>query len=110
MAEKNSNFVAQLKRSNSKIRADRAQRIGAKVANAQSRMIMDIEEGISNKQDKLDAMMDLSTDNTSTSLNVVSPDFDANSFVTNINKLKTEIRLEQIKLEIAQDTTKEWFE
>ena len=103
-------FVAQLKRGNSKIRTDRAVRIGNKVANAHSRMVMDLEEKVANKEDELEAMMDLSTDNQTTSLNVVSPDFDASKFVERVNILKTDIRLLKINLEIAQETTKEWFE
>ena len=107
---KTSKFVSQLKRTNSKIRADRAQRIGKTVANAQSRLIMDLEETIGKKEDELEAMMDLSSDNQVTSLNVISPEFDASAFVKKINKLQTEIRLKKIELEIAQETTKEWFE
>ena len=108
--EKETKFVSQLKRSNSKIRADRAIRIGNKVANSHARMCMDLEEKIASMEDELDAMMDLSTDNQVTSLNVISPKFDANEFVNKVNELKVKIRITKEKLEIAQETSKDWFE
>lgn len=103
------NFVSQLKRSNSKIRSDRAVRIGNKVSNAHARMCMDLEEKVAGMEDQLEAMMDLSTDNQTTSLNVVSPNFDASEFVSKVNDLKVKIKIVKEKLEIAQETTKEWF-
>lgn len=108
-AKKESKFVAQLKRSNSKIRVDRARRIGTMVSNSHARLVMDLEEKIAKKEDELEAMMDLSTDNQTTSLNVISPNFDAAAFVEKVNNIKVDLRLLKIKLEIAQETTKEWF-
>jgi len=109
MAGKNTNFVNQLKRGNAKIRTDRAQRIGKKVSNAHQRMCMDLEEKVANKEEELEAMMDLSTDNRNTSLNVVSPDFDAEAFVNKVNDLKVEIKLLKVKQEVSGETTEEWF-
>lgn len=109
-AAKNTKFVNQLKRTNSKIQADRAQRIGKSVSNAQTRLVMDLEEKVNKKQDELDAMMDLSTDNVSTSLNVISPDFNAKEFVEKINSIQVELNLLNIKLSIAQKTQAEWFD
>lgn len=102
-------FVGQLKRSNSKIRIDRARRIGDSVSDAQEKLLMDIKGNIRKMEDKLDTMMDLSADNRTTTNNVISSDFCADSFVREINDLKTKIRLESIKLEIAQETKEEWF-
>lgn len=110
VAKKTSAFVEQLKRGNAKIRADRAERIGNKVSRAQTKLISDLEDERDSKQDELDAMMDLSSDNQKTSLNVISKDFDAYAFVNQINKLKTDIKMLEIKLTVAQETSKEWFE
>ena len=101
-------FVANLQRSNSKIRDDRAVRIGNKVDRAQVKLISGIQDGIDSMTDQLEAMQDLSTDNQNTSLNVISPKFDADAFCTEINKLKTEIKLQKLELEIAEETLEEW--
>lgn len=101
-------FVTNLQRSNAKIRDDRAIRIGNKVDRAQTKLISSIQDQIDTMTDKLEAMQDLSTDNKNTSLNVVSPDFNADQFVTEINSLKTEIKLKGIELEIAESTQEEW--
>lgn len=107
---KESKFVKQLKRSNKAIRADRAKRIGTKVSNAHSRMCMKLQEDISNMEDEIDAMTDLSTDNQSTSMNVISTNFNADEYVERLNTLKVKIKIAKEKLEIAQDTTSELFE
>lgn len=109
MATAKSKFAIQLARDNKQIRADRAVRISEGVADAQARLTMDIKGQIRGKEDELSAMTDLSTDNTNTSLNVISPSFNATEFVSRINTLKTEIKMLRIKLEIAEDTTAEWF-
>lgn len=102
-------FEQNLVRSNSEIRAERGRRISETVGDAQAKLIMDIKGSIRKKKDELESMMDLSTDNTNTSMNVISKDFDADSFVERINSLKTQIRLDEIKLEIAEETNNEWF-
>lgn len=107
--KKQSMFVQQLSRSNSKIRTDRAERIGRTVANAHSKLIMDLEESIDQAENELEAMRDLSSDNQTTSMNVISPNFDANAYVTKIQNLSVEIVLMKEKLKIAKTTEKEWF-
>lgn len=102
-------FEQTLIRSNSEIRADRGKRISERVGDAQKKLIMDIKDRIRRKQDELESMMDLSTDNTNTSMNVIAADFDASNFVERINTLKVEIRLDEIKLDIAEETNEEWF-
>jgi hypothetical protein len=104
-----SKFATTLARDNKQIRADRAIRISEGVADAQTRLVMDIRGQVRTKEDELAAMTDLSTDNTNTTLNVISPNFNANDFVAKINTLKTEIKMLNIKLEIAEETTQEWF-
>lgn len=109
MATAKTKFATTLARDNKQIRADRAVRISEGVADAQARLVMDIRGQIRGKEDELSAMTDLSTDNTNTTLNVISPSFNANDFVGKINTLKTEIKMLNIKLEIAEETTQEWF-
>jgi hypothetical protein len=53
--------------------------------------------------------MDLSTSNENTSINVISPSFDATQFVRRINDLKGRLAINEEKLAIAEDTLEEWF-
>lgn len=109
MATAKSKFEAQLVRDNKAIRADRGRRIAEAVSDAQARLVMDIRGDIRKKEDELAAMTDLSTDNTNTTMNVISPDFDAYKFVAKINQLKTELDVLGVKLSIAESTQTEWF-
>lgn len=108
-ATKKGKFESILTRDNKSIRADRAKRIVSSVQDAQLRLIMDIRGDIRKKEDELDSMTDLSTDNNNTSINVISPNFDASQFVERINELKKDIHLLEIKLRIAEQTQDEWF-
>lgn len=111
MANKNqSAFVTVLTRDNKTIKVDRAERIGKKVSNAQSKLIMELEDLISADEDRLEAMMDLSTDNKNTSLNIISPNFDAKDFVTTMQDIHVNLKINKEKLQIAQDTLSKWFE
>jgi len=106
---KKSKFESQLVRDNKAIRADRGRRIAEAVSDAQTKLIMAIRGDIRKKEDELAAMTDLSTDNQTTSMNVISPSFDADAFVGRINDLKTSINVLKIKLRIAEETQTEWF-
>lgn len=108
-AVKGTKFASQLRRDNSAIRADRAERIAEAVADAQAKLIMGLKDSVRKSQNELDAMMDLSADNQTTSMNVISADFDADAFVQRINQLKTNIAVKSEELEIALETQKEWF-
>lgn len=109
MATAKSKFETQLVRDNKAIRADRGKRIAEAVSDAQTRLVMDIKGEKRKLEDELASMTDLSTDNTNTTMNVISPSFDAYQFVSQINELKTKLSLLNIKLGIAEDTQKEWF-
>lgn len=104
-----SKFEIQLARDNKQIKADRAKRIAESVSDAQMRLVMDIKADIRKKEDELSAMTDLSTDNTNTTMNIISKDFDPASFVSRINELRTEIATLSIKLSIAEETSAQWF-
>lgn len=109
MATAKSKFETQLVRDNKAIRADRGKRIAESVSDAQTRLIMDIRGEVRRIEDELASMTDLSTDNTNTTMNVISPNFDAYEFVKQINELNTKLNLLNIKLSIAEKTQKEWF-
>jgi hypothetical protein len=104
-----SKFAEQLSRDNSSIRDDRAKRISESVADAQDTLIRSIKDRIRKAEGELDSMLDLSSDNQTTSMNVISPSFNADTFVTRINDLKVQISLDNIKLQIALETKEEWF-
>lgn len=104
-----SRFAEQLSRDNSSIRTDRAKRISESVSEAQDKLIFAIRDKVRKAQGELDSMMDLSSDNHTTSMNVVSPEFNADTFVSRINELKVIISLESEKLIIAEETKEEWF-
>ena len=109
MAKKDSKFVAQLSRENKQIKIDRARRIGEACSDAQMKLVMDIKSRIRSKQNRLDEMTDLSADNQSTTTNLISKNFDADAFVLEINNLKVDIASLEVELEVAEETSSEWF-
>ena len=109
MAAKDSKFVNQLQRSNKQIKIDRARRIGEACSDAQVKLVMDIKEKIRKKENRLDEMTDLSASNQSTTNNIISSNFDASHFVKEINDLKVDIANLEVELEVAEETSKEWF-
>lgn len=106
---KKSKFEAQLVRDNKTIRADRGKRIAESLADAQARLIMDIKGEKRKREDALAAMTDLTSDNQTTSMNVISPNFNADTFVREMNKLQVEIKKLDEQLSVAESTNKDWF-
>jgi hypothetical protein len=104
-----SKFADILARSNASIREDRARRIAEAVSDAQDKIIMDMNAEIRKRENELDAMMDLSTSNLKTSMNVISPDFDAESYVKKINQLYIEIETKRMELEIIKEVKSDLF-
>lgn len=98
-----------LARSNSSIREDRARRIAEAVSDAQDKIIMDLNAEIRKRENELDSLMDLSTSNLATSLNVISPDFDAEQYIRRINQLHIDIELKRQELEIAKEVKADLF-
>ena len=109
MATKDSKFVTQLSRGNKQIKIDRARRIGEACSDAQVKLVMDVKSKIRNKQNRLDEMTDLSADNQSTTTNLISKSFNADDFVKEINDLKVDIANLEVELEVAEETSNEWF-
>lgn len=102
-------FEQKLRRSNSKIRAERAGRISNSLVRAQRSFVDQLENKVDALTNKLEAMMDLSADNQTTSMNVVSPNFSADDFVADLNATEKELEMQQLRLKIAKRTTKKWF-
>ena len=104
-----SKFADILSRSSASIRIDRAKRISDAVSDAQDKLIMDINAEIRKKENELDAMMDLSTSNLKSSLNVIDTNFSAEEFCNKLNELKVGIELKKQELRIAKQTKEELF-
>jgi len=107
--EKRSPFAVKLSRENKKVKADRANRIGASLEAAQKMKVYSLEGDVRQLEDKLDEMTDVSTDNVSTTLNVINKGFNAEHFVNVMHDTKVELALKKQELAIAEATYQEWF-
>jgi hypothetical protein len=107
--ERVSRFEEILSRSNADIRKDRAKRITSSVVDAQAKFIMELNSKIRKKENKLDSLLDLSTNNQTTSMNVVHPDFVAEDYVNRINSLVLEIELKKQELTVALEVQEDLF-
>ena len=104
-----SRFSSRLSRDNSKVKEERAIRIGSSLEAAQKMLIYGLEEEVRTLEDKLDEMTDVSTDNVSTTLNVISKSFDSKEFVSTMQLRKVQLALKRQELRIAQETYNEEF-
>jgi hypothetical protein len=107
--ERVSRFEEILSRSNADIRKDRAKRITSSVVDAQAKFIMELNSKIRKKENELDSLLDLSTSNQTTSMNVVHPDFVAEEYVQRINSLVLEIELKKQELTVALEVQEDLF-
>ena len=105
-----SKFEAQLKRTNKQIKADRANRINSSLADAQTALIIGIRSKVRSLENQISSMLDLTADNQTTSMNVISQNFDPKEFVEKLNKLKLDHKMESIELKLAEETYVEWFD
>jgi len=94
-------FIASLIRSNSKIKADRAEAIGEDAELIYKREVEDLRVKISRMKRNRENMLDMSPDNTMSLKPAV--DFDATEFVKNDMALGVQIRETGILLEIAEE-------
>ena len=97
-------FAARLARDNAKVKAERAARVSSSLEAAQKMLIYGLEEQVRVIEDSLDEMVDISTDNTSTTLNVISKNFNSKEFTATMQTRKVNLKLKQQELAIAQDT------
>ena len=101
-------FQEMLERGNAKIRGDRAKRIADSVKEAQVDLVRSLESQIRRVTDDLDRMLDLSTDNTSFTVNRVI-DLDGSDFVTKLHELNISMTELSIELQIATETLNKYF-
>lgn len=101
-------FLEQLKRSNVKIKTDRAERIARSAAQASLKMIFDQQQVVSNLIDSVEDMVDISADNRTTTSNVVV-NFKAEEFANKMHTHSINYQLEQEKLDIMVTTHETWF-
>ena len=106
--EKKSMFHEILERNNAKIRGDRAKRIADSVKEAQVDKVRNLESQVRKVTDELDRMMDLSTDNSSFTVNRVL-DLDGTEFVNALHNHNITLTELDIELSIAKKTLKEYF-
>jgi len=102
-------FAAKLARENGKVKEDRAVRISDGIAAEQQMLIYKLESEVRKLEDKLDEMTDVSTDNVSTTLNVISKSFNPSEFVQTMHNTKVNLILKNQELTIAREVMAEWF-
>lgn len=99
---KEGTFVDFLVRSNTKIKADRANRLGKSAAMAYKSLMDKKEKELFEIEDELELMVDMSADNRSTSVNRVS-DFDSDAFVQKRYDLKRRKALLVIDIQLLKE-------
>lgn len=100
-------FASMLKRSNSKIRDDRADAILRKAETQYRRQVEDLNDVLIDLAAERDNMLDLSP--TSADSLKLASDFDAGVFIDDDIKIGIKVREVEIKLEIAQNRYQELF-
>jgi hypothetical protein len=101
------NVLDILKRNNREIKQDQALNISEDISVFYKRRIEDIKLSIRRMERARTALLDIAP-TTTTSL-VIGPNFDAEGYVRDDEKLTLDIRLEKIKLEEAEARFKELF-
>ena len=99
---KGTTFREFLKRSNSQIKDDRADRIGKSVTMSYEALVNKKKKELFEIEDQLELMTDISAGNSSTSLNTVR-DFDGDAFVEKRAKLLAEQTILELKLKVLLD-------
>lgn len=101
-------FAQTLAASNKNIKEQRAERVARRAQDAQYDLIRDLESKRSRLEDKLDSLEDLQPTN-SMSLKATAEDFDAVTWVTELQQVKVKIALLDAEIKIAQSTFDEYF-
>lgn len=97
-------FKEILKRSNSKIQSERANRISKRASGEYTSLINKAENQVMDIEDSLEAMSDISTSNVSTSVNSIKgATFDAKAFVEKRANLKKILALAIEELELLKE-------
>jgi len=103
-----SKFATNLKKSNKAIKAQRADIIAESTQAEHEDLVRDLKKTRRELRTKLMGLEDLSPDS-QFSNNVVKGDFDAKAWAKSMQSIKVEILNNKIELQVAEETTKEWF-
>jgi len=98
-----------LKASSKEIRGIRGDLLSNNIKREQSRLVMDLEDELETMKEKLNSLNDLYP-NSEMTLRIVSKDFNPKAWVQDIQKLKVDVKMKEVELAIAKETTDEWFE
>ena len=101
-------FALQLSRTNSDLKAARAQSTASLVEIEQSNLSNNLYRDLVSKRNELEDLFDLGPDST-TSLRSPHRDFDATAWVRRVQDLKVEILDLEVRHKLASDTFNEWF-
>lgn len=109
MAKKiHSKFYNKLTASSKGIKEERAGRLESLTTMAQETMVAKLKSKVIQLQGDLDDLLDMAPTHT-TSLKFTENEFNAESFVTEIQSKKKALYLAKVDLQIAEETTKEYF-
>lgn len=103
---KSNKFVSLLTRTNNKIQEDRAKRIGSSVEDALTVKKITIKGEVNEIRDRLEAMLDLSASNDTTSANRIK-NFDATKFVNERHELRMQLALKEEELALIEEDMEE---
>ena len=101
-------FEKMLNSSASQIRGQRATLVAKTAKKAQEKLVSDLDDKLDDLENQILQVSDLAP-TSELSLMVVQKDFKAIDWVTKLHKLKVEKANVEIELEIAKETSEEWF-
>jgi len=105
---KKSRFIKNLTKSHKEIKETRAKRIARQVEMAQDALIRAIESRVMDAEAKLEELEDLSPTST-TSLQISKGDFDAKTWVEEMQATQIAVAEAEIELGIAKATKEKYF-
>lgn len=95
-----------LTRSRDTLTEERAERIVNSVEIGLNEKVLELEKEINKKEDRLEALLDMSSDARTTTRNAID-ELDSDEWVEERLRLKKEIRMKKIYLDIAKQEQKE---
>jgi hypothetical protein len=104
----NNKFISTLTNSNADIKAVRAKMINEDALDASEELLRSLKQEKREMERQLMNLSDMSPES-ELSLMVVKPNFDAKSWIANIQRLKVELANKQVEIDLAEETHNEWF-
>ena len=101
-------FAQQLSRTNTDLKAARAQSTASLVEIEQSNLVNNLYRDLVSKRNELEDLFDLGPDST-TSLRSPRKDFDAGAWTKRVQDLKVELLDLEVRHKLANETFAEWF-